>query len=90
LLVLGYAILSIFRDPPAFRQMAGRAPEKIVFEFFGTRLFETENFAALRIDSGHDVADGRRSPFLEKSTAKHSGWTHNGVEPLQRTQFSTV
>ena len=45
-------------DPPAFRQTAGRAPEKIVFQFLGARLFETENLAALRIDPGHDVPDG--------------------------------
>ena len=35
-----------------------RAPEKIVFQFLGARLFETENLAALRIDAGHDVPDG--------------------------------
>jgi hypothetical protein len=34
------------------------APEKIVFQFVGAGLFETENLAALRIDSGHDVPDG--------------------------------
>ena len=45
-------------DPPAFRQPAGRAPEKIMFQFFGARLFETEDLAALRIDPGHDVPDG--------------------------------
>ena len=45
-------------DPPAFRQMAVRAPEKIMFQFLGGRLFETENLAALRIDPGHDVPDG--------------------------------
>jgi hypothetical protein len=45
-------------DSPAFRQTAGRAPEKIMFQLFGTRLFETENLAALRIDPGHDVPDG--------------------------------
>ena len=44
-------------DPPAFRQMSGRAPEKIMFQFVGGRLFETENLAALRIDPGHDVPD---------------------------------
>ena len=38
-------------DPSAFRKAACRAPEKIMFQFFGARLFETENFAALRIDS---------------------------------------
>ena len=29
-----------------------------MFQFFGARLFETENLAAFRIDSGHDVPDG--------------------------------
>jgi hypothetical protein len=43
---------------PAFRQMTVRAPEKIMFQFVGGRLFETENLAALRIDPGHDVPDG--------------------------------
>jgi len=37
-------------DPPAFRQMTGRAPEKIMFQLLGARLFETENLVALRID----------------------------------------
>ena len=45
-------------DPPAFGKAAGRAPEKIMFQFFGTRLFEAENLAAFRINSGHDVPDG--------------------------------
>src|ERR1035437_3108721 len=45
-------------DPPAFRQTAGRTPEKIMFQLFSARLFETENLAALRIDPGHDVPDG--------------------------------
>ena len=44
-------------DPPAFRQVARRPPEKVVLQFIGARLFETENLAALRIDSGHDVPD---------------------------------
>ena len=45
-------------DPPAFGKPARRAPEKIMFQFLGARLFETENLAALRIDPGHDVPDG--------------------------------
>ena len=45
-------------DAPPFRQMTGRAPKKIVFQFFGTRLFKTLNLATLRIDAGHDVPDG--------------------------------
>ncbi len=39
-------------------QTAGRLPEKIVLQFLGTRLLETKNLAALRIDPGHDVPDG--------------------------------
>ena len=45
-------------DLPAFGKPARRAPEKIVFQLLGARLFETENLAALRIDPGHDVPDG--------------------------------
>ena len=29
-----------------------------MFQLLGARLFETKNFAALRIDPGHDVPDG--------------------------------
>ncbi len=47
-----------YADPPAFRKHACGAPQKIVFQFVGARLFETENLAALRIDAGHDVPDG--------------------------------
>ena len=45
-------------DPPPFGQAARRAPEKIMFELIGARLFEAENLAALRIDPGHDVPNG--------------------------------
>jgi len=44
-------------DPPAFRQMAGGAPEEIVLQFLDARLLETEDLAALRVDAGHDVPD---------------------------------
>ena len=47
-----------YADPSAFGKAARRAPEKIMFQFFGARLFETENLAAFRIDAGHDVPDG--------------------------------
>ena len=33
-------------DPAAFRKAACRAPEKIMFQLFGARLFEAENLAA--------------------------------------------
>ena len=45
-------------DPPAFRQIARGAPEKIVLQFGGAGMFEAEYLAALRIDPGHDVPDG--------------------------------
>ena len=44
-------------DPPAFGKPAGGAPEKIMFQFLGARLFEAEDLAALRIDSGQDMSD---------------------------------
>ena len=43
---------------PAFGKPACRPPEKIMFELFGTRLFEAEDLAAFGIDSGHHVPDG--------------------------------
>jgi hypothetical protein len=45
-------------DPPAFRQIARGAPEKIVLQFRGTWMLEAEYLAALRIDPGHHVLDG--------------------------------
>ena len=45
-------------DPPAFRQIAGGAPEKIVLQFGGAGMLEAEYLAALRIDPGHHVLDG--------------------------------
>ena len=45
-------------DPPAFRQIARGAPEKIVFQFGGAGMFEAEHLAALRVDPGHHVPDG--------------------------------
>jgi hypothetical protein len=45
-------------DPAALGKVACRAPEKIMFEFFGARLLKTEDLAACRIDPGHDMPDG--------------------------------
>jgi hypothetical protein len=39
-------------------QPAGGAPEKIVFQLIGARLFEAENLAALGINPGHHVPNG--------------------------------
>src|SRR5579859_7386805 len=44
-------------DPPALRQVAGRAPEKVMLQFVGARMLVAEYLAALRIDPGHDVLD---------------------------------
>ncbi len=35
-----------YADPAAFGKPARRAPEKIMFQFFGAGLFETEHLAA--------------------------------------------
>ena len=45
-------------DPPAFRQVARGAPEKIVLQLRGAGVLETEDLAALRVDPGHHVLDG--------------------------------
>jgi len=45
-------------DPSAFGKAARCAPEKIMFQFLGARLLETENVAALGVDSRHDVPNG--------------------------------
>ena len=64
-------------DPPALRQAAGGAPEKIVLQFLGAGLFEAEDLAALRIDAGHDVPDSAVLAggvhALENQQAAHSG-----------------
>src|ERR1035437_1365082 len=44
-------------DPSARRQTAGRAPEKIMLQFFCARMLETVDFTALRVDARQDVAD---------------------------------
>ena len=42
----------------ALGQTARCAPEKIMFQFFGTGLLEAEDFAPFRIYPGHDVPYG--------------------------------
>ena len=44
-------------DHPASWECCCGAPQEVVFEFFGRRLFEGFDVAALGIDSGHDVSD---------------------------------
>ena len=45
-------------DPATFRQTAGRAPEKIMFQLLGAWLFEVENLAALGINPRHHMPNG--------------------------------
>src|SRR5664279_2706696 len=75
-------------DPSAFGKAAGRTPEKIMFQLFSARLFETENLAALRIDPGHDVPDGAVlagsvHPLKNQQQRIAVGGV---VKPLQRAQ----
>ena len=65
-------------DPPAFRQIAGGAPEKIVLQFRGAGMLEAEYLAALRIDAGHHVLDGAilsgRIHRLKNQQHARGGW----------------
>ena len=45
-------------DPSPFRKIACGAPEKIVLQFGGAGMFETEDLTALRVDPGHHMPDG--------------------------------
>ena len=79
-------------DPPAFRQTAGRAPQKIVFQFLGAGLFETEDLAALGIDARHDVPHGAVlagsvHPLKNQQQRIAAGRV---VKALQRTQLLNV
>jgi len=49
-------------DPPALREITSGAPEKIVLQFGRAWMFEAEDLAALRIDTGHNVLDGPSFP----------------------------
>jgi len=40
-----------------FRKMTGRAPEEVMFQFFGAGLFKTKDIAALWIDTGQHMLD---------------------------------
>ena len=68
-------------DPPALRQIASGAPEKIVLQFGGARMFEAEDLAALRIDARHHVLDGAifagRIHRLEDQQDARSGRMHS-------------
>ena len=79
-------------DPPAFRQIAGGAPEKIVLQFGGAGMFEAEYLAALRIDPGHHVLDGAIfSRRVHRLKDQQDGIAVGCVEKLlQRAQLRNV
>ncbi len=79
-------------DPPAFGKPARRAPEKIVFQFFGARLFETPNLAPCRIDPGQDVPDGAVLPGSVHPLKNQQQGIAVGriVKLLQRVQLLNV
>ena len=60
-----------------------------MFQLFGARLFEAEDLAALRIDSGHDVADGAASAGAVHSLKDQQQRITVGgvVKLLQRAQL---
>ena len=68
-------------DPPAFRQIARGAPQKIVLQFGRAGMLEAEHLTSLRVDPGHHVPDGavfsRRIHRLEDQAGRHSGWTRS-------------
>ena len=79
-------------DPPAFRQITGGAPEKIVLQFRGAGMFEAEHLAALRIDAGHHVLDGAvLAGRIHRLKNQQHGIAVGGVEKLlQRAELRNV
>ena len=79
-------------DPPAFGQIAGGAPEKVVFQFGGAGMLEAEHLAALRIDPGHHVLDGAvLSGGIHRLKDQQDGVAVGGVEQLlARAQLRNV
>ena len=79
-------------DPPAFRQIARGAPEKIVLQFRGAGMFEAENLAALRVDPGHHMLDGAIfSRRIHRLKDQQDGIAVGCVEELlQRAQLGNM
>lgn len=86
-------------DPPTFRQTAGRAPEKIMFQFFRARLFETVfmperttmkiNSMEIRVRPGERDKLGGRSTTLKpffKSKKRYHKLLEEHVEELSELQ----
>ena len=79
-------------DPPAFRQIARGAPEKIVLQFGGAGMLEAEDLAALRIDPGHHMPDGAvLSRRIHRLKDQQDGIAVGRVEKLlQRAQLRNM
>ena len=67
-------------DPSALGKAARRSPEKIMFQFFGARLFETEYLATLRVYSRHYVPN--RSVFPRSGEAEEARQKWKGSEAV--------
>jgi len=78
-------------DPPRSADRGG-APEKVVLQFGGTRMFETEDLAALRIDAGHHMPDGAIfSGRIHRLKDQQDGVAVGCVvKTLQRTELRNV
>ena len=79
-------------DPPALRQIARGAPEKIVLQFGGAGMLEAEHLAALRIDPGHHVLDGAVfSRRIHRLKDQQNGMAVGCIEKLlQRAQLRNM
>jgi hypothetical protein len=75
-------------DPPPFGEVAGGPPEKIVPQFDGSRMFEAEYVATLRIDARHHVLDDAVLPRrVHRLEDQQKGITIGCVKKLlQRAQ----
>ena len=79
-------------DPAAFWKTARAAPEKIMLEFLGAGLLETVNLAPLRVDTGHNMADGAILSSAVHPLKNHQQCELVGcvVQLLQRAQLFHV
>ena len=79
-------------DPPAFRQIARGAPQKIMLQFRGAGMFEAEHLATLRVDAGHHMLDGAVfSRRIHRLKDQQDGMAVGCVEKLLlRTELRNV
>src|SRR5437016_8039764 len=79
-------------DAPALRKTARRSPQKIMIQFLGAGMFETENLASLRIDARHHVLDGAvLAGSVHRLENQQDGVLVAGVQhALQRAELLSV